>query len=312
MQATPGLGNSYIRRILEHFSHTNEDLLDFIERHFKETKRLDLLEKFISAKSTALRWYDLINKSNYTLVSINSKLYPERLKRVLGTDAPPILYFWGNLHLLHQPSIGFCGSRKVSTKGLSVAEDTSYQIALKNWVVVSGHAKGVDTATHQTALFNKGKTIIVSPEGVLCFKIRSDIKYLIDLDNTLIVSEFQPNSAWSVSNAMTRNHTICGLSDALIVIQSGLEGGTFQAGKYALNKRVPLFVADYEDAVHHDAPGNSYFLKNGASRIGKSVETQKANLNHLIREVEIHHGLISKPEKGERYIQDKLFADLPF
>jgi len=64
---------------------------------------------------------------------------------------------------------------------------------------------------------------------------------------------------WSTANAMTRNHTICGLSDALVVVQAGISGGTFESGKFALRVRAPLFVADYAQP-DVNAPGNPYFI----------------------------------------------------
>jgi DNA processing protein len=72
---------------------------------------------------------------------------------------------------------------------------------------------------------------------------------------------------------MTRNRTICGLSNALVVIESGLEGGTFEAGKTALDLGEPLFCVEYAEPSP-SAAGNPYFLAHGALSVKRSRSGQ--------------------------------------
>lgn len=206
--------------------------------------------------------------------------YPSRLETVLGKNAPERLYVWGNLALLEKPSIGFCGSRNVSDKGIDVTIDAARQIAEQDWVVVSGHARGVDTAAHRTALENNASTIIIAAEGIENFKLRKELKDIAKAEQILIISEFDAHARWSVFNAMKRNKTIIGLSDAMILIEARLEGGTFEAGKAALQLKTPLYVAEYQNPGDN-AAGNEYFLKRGARPLKKSKETGQANITDL-------------------------------
>ena len=171
--------------------------------------------------SAAQRWADELAQHDIQVINLHDAAYPERLKRVLGKSAPPILASWGNLRLLHTPAVGWCGSRHASEQGIGFTEDTVQQAIEREITVVSGAAKGIDTAAHRTALASGGSTIVVAPEGILNFRLRSEIKKLASAANTLIVSEFQPNARWSTANAMTRNHTLIGLSNALIVVEFG-------------------------------------------------------------------------------------------
>jgi DNA protecting protein DprA len=214
--------------------------------------------------------------------------YPKDLKRVLGEKAPAVIYAWGNLKLLNKRAVGFCGSRNATEKGIQVARDAAEQVADFKWVVVSGHARGVDTATHKAALENKAGTIIVAAEGLLNFKLRSELKQIAEPDTVLILSEFAPKAQWSVANAMTRNRTILALSDAMILVEARTEGGTFEAGKAALKLKIPLFVADYSEPGE-SAAGNEYFIKQGAVALRKSEETGKASLKHLREQVKHPH-----------------------
>jgi DNA protecting protein DprA len=213
------------------------------------------------------------------VLSRDSSDYPKRLGEVLGNKAPPTLYYWGNLDLLNGPSVGFCGSREASDKGIAVAADVAKQVVALGWVVVSGHARGVDTTAHRTALENGGSTIIVAPEGLLTFKLRAELKRIAKPEHILIISEFAPEARWTVYHAMTRNRTIIGLSDAMVLVESRTEGGTFEAGNTTLRLKTPLFVVEYRINTH--SSGNTYFLQQGAIALHKSKETGKANIDQL-------------------------------
>ncbi len=145
------------------------------------------------------------------------------------------------------------------------------------WVVISGHARGVDITAHRVALENGGPTIIVLPQGISDFKLRRELRNLATSKNILIISEFPPQSRWNVGYAMKRNKTIIGLSDAMILIEARESGGTFEAGKQALKPHIPLFVAEYE-TPGEEAVGNKYFLQRRANRILKNPETNRARL----------------------------------
>ncbi len=258
--------------------------------------------------SVAQRWADELARHDIQVINLNDSAYPERLKRILEKSAPPILAMWGNLQLLDSPAVGWCGSRHASEQGIAFTEDTVEQAVERGITVVSGAAKGIDTAAHRTALANGGTTIVVAPEGILGFRLRTEIKEFASPANTLIVSEFQPNAHWSAANAMTRNHTLIGLSNALIVVESGLQGGTFEAGQFALKTTVPLFVAEYAQPSE-SAVGNSYFIQRGATPIRRSPQTQRAGLQRLFDDILTHYDDL-KQAPAPSLVQGALFADL--
>jgi DNA protecting protein DprA len=211
--------------------------------------------------------------------------YPKRLREFLGATTPETIYVWGNLELMDKPSVGFCGSRDVTEKGLEVTADVAAQIAELGWVVVSGHARGVDATAHRVALENNAGTIIVLPQGMNDFKLRSELRQYAKRDNLLVISEFPMNARWNVGYAMRRNRTIIGLSDAMVLVESRTEGGTFNAGKTALQYHQSLFVVTFEDTSKSNA-GNEYFIQRGAVRLLKNKTTGRANITALKQVVE--------------------------
>ncbi len=207
--------------------------------------------------------------------------YPIRLAALLGNKAPATLYCQGNLQLLTQAALGFCGSRNVTQKGLEIARDCAHQAAARNKVVISGNARGVDRMVHMTALESGGNTIFVLPEGINHFRVNKDLRPFWDWQRALVLSEFPPQQPWKAWNAMKRNKTILSLVSAMIVIEAGEKGGTIAAGKDALAMGVPLFVINRTDM---DASiGGRQLLDMGGRKLQKSPLTGKANMGPVMQ-----------------------------
>src|SRR5262249_21335933 len=150
--------------------------------------------------------------------------------------APPVLFARGNRAILDQPAVAFGGSRKASEQGLCWTTAFVTRLAAEDVNIVSGYANGIDLAAHRAALGAGGATTLVLAEGILRFTPKPEIAEFLDDDRVLIVSEFGPRVLWSVGNAMQRNGTVLGLADAVVLVESGREGGTFAAGEQALKE----------------------------------------------------------------------------
>lgn len=294
LQAVKGIGPKRSQTILARLSDTGRNLEVLfglsaaeIAAEFKIPKTVAealLASRLVGEKQTEPPQPDTQAQSlasrNIRVLSRGDSDYPDRLTTVLGAKSPSPLYVWGNLDLWQRPSVGFCGSRDASPESLSATYDIAAQVASLGWVVVSGHARGVDTAAHRAALENGGSTIIVAPEGILAFKLRQELKRIARPEQILIVSEFKPQAHWSVGNAMARNRTIIALSDAMVLIEARAEGGTFEAGKTTLKFGMPLFVALYQKRGSN-ASGNQYFVEQGAVAIEKEMATGQPQLAAL-------------------------------
>jgi DNA processing protein len=226
----------------------------------------EVAQNIVEAKKSASKATEELYNMGVILIWQGSHLYPERLSKILQSDAPPVLFTLGNQSLLNKKGVGFCGSRKASKKGISITERCSRQLTMDKISVVSGYAHGVDMAAHKAALKNGGTTIFVIVDGILRFNKKREIADLLSDKNYLVVSQFPPNLTWKSRNAMKRNSTIIGLSDAMILVESGLTGGTFAAGEETLKRSRPLFVVDYADPGP-SAEANPFFIKKGGMPI---------------------------------------------
>ena len=178
-----------------------------------------------------------------------------------GKPLTPIIFYKGSKHLFYADGIGMCGSRNVSVKGLEAAERCGTSVSERGLTIVSGYAKGVDTATHLAALRAGGSTVIVLAEGMDYFRIKRDFARDFDPERTLVLSQFAPTQTWQAHAAMARNSVIFGLSKALVVIEAGEKGGTLAAGEGAMKLGRLVLVVDFGEAT---PAGNRKLLSNGA------------------------------------------------
>ncbi len=168
-------------------------------------------------------------------------------------EIAPMLFIKGQRKLLNSDGIAIVGSRHVSDTGICVARKLAVELANAELNVVSGYAKGVDSEAHLGALAAEGTTTMVLPYGIKELRQKSAFKDFDWQRDVLVVSQFDPDVKWLARNAMVRNKLVCGLSKAVVVIESGLErdtqgkmSGTFNTAQTALSMNLPLFVLNPE------------------------------------------------------------------
>lgn len=276
-----GIGVKTLARIVDdliasHLSPEESSISDLATHlHWSD----GFIEKTESVQEHADNLAEELEKADIKILVRGFSPYPDKLIRTLGQDAPPVLFAKGNLEILDRKAVGFCGSRHASDKGVRVASDSAHQLGKKQIDVVSGYAKGVDLAAHCAALESGGTTTIVLAEGILHFRPKREIKKLLIPENHLVISEYSPRIPWAARNAMQRNETIIGLSDAMIVIESGTSGGTHACAESALRLGHPLFVAEYSSPAE-SAEGNRVFLDKGAQAL-RGDRRGQPNLSHV-------------------------------
>lgn len=246
----------------------------------------EMIEKFLEADDQFDEQAQQIEDKHIGFLSTADVDYPKSLLEVFKDSAPPILSYAGNLNLLKNQSVGFCGSRNASAKGILVAQDCSTQLARQGVVIVSGGARGVDHAAHKTALEAGGQTIVVLAEGILRFRARKDLESIWDWERVLLLSQFPPDRTWSGYQAMRRNDTIIGLSNVMVVIEAGRNGGTMDAGRKTLKYNRPLFAAVYEP-MPETAIGNEILLRAGAQRLKRSRTSGNAAMHKMLETLNV-------------------------
>ncbi len=255
------------------------------------------IESALARVEEATNDWEELKEKGVQVVPITDARYPEKLREM--PSSPPIIYVLGNLSFSNQRAISICGSRHVSEEGLEFAKSFGSLAAELNLVVVSGFASGVDTAAHLGALGSNGRTIIVLAEGISNFRLKKPFNTLGDFyDRAVVISEFYPKNIWQVSRAMTRNRTICGLSEALVVVEAGARGGTLAAGRECIEQRKPLLVVE-RSTPGKTAPGNRTLINEGGIALHESRELKSA-LSDISMGLELNHrDRIGRPDNLE-------------
>lgn len=166
-------------------------------------------------------------------IDFESADFPARLREI--PDPPRQLYCTGNVSLLKERSIGVVGARKNTVYGKNVALMIGRRLAECGVTVTSGLALGIDGYSHEGALEADGKVIGVLGSGIDHMTPQRNRGLMMrGLENGgLVVSEYAPEVAASKASFPARNRIISGLSEALVVVEAGLDSGSLITAKHA-------------------------------------------------------------------------------
>ena len=184
-----------------------------------------------------------------------SPSYPGRLQPL---DNPPgVLYVQGTLP--EGPAVAVVGSRHDTRYGRETAFKIARDLSSAGVTVVSGLARGIDTAAHRGALAGGGRTVAVLGGGFndVYPPENKDLARQIVLDGGALVTEYPPDAAPLPYHFPLRNRIISGLSDGVLLIEAALKSGTMSTVNHALNQGKPVFALP----GNVDAPGSELPLK---------------------------------------------------
>lgn len=275
-----GVGAKFLWDVYDLITHESLTLNDLLVDHSR--KSINVPTKFSS--KIASYWeqddekitdaYEQLTENQVKILDVDSPNFPVKLKEYgRQYSIPPILYARGNTPLANCQSISIVGSRHVNDELIAISSNLAQELAQAGFNVVSGYAKGIDSAAHLGALHAEGTTTIVLSSGILTFEVKKEFKGVLSQFNTLILSQFNPREKWLARNAMARNKLVCALSDAVIVMACGPEvdsqrkmSGTFDAAKSAMAMNLPVFVLSPQCFLEPPV-GNSELIKRGGHEI---------------------------------------------
>ena len=193
--------------------------------------------------------------------------YPDALRACLGAAAPPLLFLRGALELISRPGAAIVGGRTPEPEAARCARDCAAALVEAGAVIVSGGAKGIDTAAHEGALAAGGTTVVVLPAGILNLEASPPLRTALDTGRVLAVSEFPPRAPWATPHAVTRNGTISALSRLLCLLAPRRQGGSVATARWSLASGKPVGYAFAESARSLTEPSPLAFPLLGAGGI---------------------------------------------
>lgn len=167
--------------------------------------------------------------------------YPPLLKEIF--DPPKVLYYRGNPAVFGKRTFAIVGARKATHYGLSVSETIAAELAAADVCVVSGMARGIDSAAHKGALNVSGSTAAVLGCGVDVVYPKENRKLMDEIIKTgIVISEFPPGVSPIPGNFPQRNRIISGLSEGIMIIEAAEKSGSLITADFALEQGRDVFA----------------------------------------------------------------------
>jgi DNA processing protein len=183
----------------------------------------------------------LVRDAGVYLISLGDARYPDLLRRVF--DPPPLLFCRGRIELLSSVNLGVVGTRHPTPYGMAAAERLSGDLARAGVTIVSGMARGIDTAAHKAALAGEGLTVAVLGCGVDVVYPSENRKLAAEIvAKGLILSEFPMGATAFPQNFPIRNRVISGLSCGLLVVEGAQYSGSAITARLALDQGREVFA----------------------------------------------------------------------
>lgn len=244
LNAIPGLGARRARVLLEQFGGPRAVL----ESPGSELRRVpgigpELTKKIVAWKKyiTLEKEFRLIEKHQVKVAVVGGSSYPESLANIF--DPPLILYIKGKLLPRDGMAVAIVGSRRSSVYGRMTAEKLGRELAARGLTVVSGMARGIDSAAHKGALSSAGRTVAVLGSGL-------DVVYPPENKGLMekisrkgaVISEFPMATPPERGNFPRRNRIISGLSLGVVVVEAAQRSGALITVDCALEQGREVFA----------------------------------------------------------------------
>ena len=245
LNALPHVGPVTLRRLLEVFPGP-EAVLAAPERELRQIQGVG--PEIARSISGWQAHFDLdaeckkLEASAARIVMPEDAEYPALLKEIY--DPPVVLYVRGSLKPDHRLNLSVVGSRKTSYYGTEMARKLSYQLAGLGFSVVSGLARGIDSAAHAGALQAKGHTVAVLGCGVDIVYPPENAKLCDQILEAggAIVSEFPLGTNPSRQTFPMRNRVVSGMSLGTLVVEAGRESGAMITANFANEQGRQVFA----------------------------------------------------------------------
>jgi DNA processing protein len=262
------------RRAIGEHLRAGESPSAVLDRLVEETRGVDT-EHAGRMRASAAKILAHSSRLGLTLVVWTDEAYPPALAAIV--DPPPVLWIRGTIGALHNPAVAIVGSRAASSYALDVAERLAGDLAVRGVTVVSGLARGVDSAAHRGALSTSGSTIAVLGCGADIVYPPEHAGLARDIEGKgLIVSELVAGTRPLPHFFPLRNRIISGLSRAVVIVEAGERSGSLITARCALDQGRDVLAVPGNVLSGRNRGGHA-LLRDGA----KIVETADDILEEL-------------------------------
>ncbi len=269
----PGIGARRVRTLVRHFKNARSvfygspaELMRVPDIGAQITKEIIGFDRWPQVDQ-------ILNKTRQTnagILTIYDDNYPERLRQLY--DAPVLLWFKGDPGLLNSNGIAVVGTRRPTVYGKRITEKFTGDLVQHGLTIISGLAYGVDTIAHGSCVRAGGRTVAVLGSGIDWIYPSSNKGLARDIieNDGLIITEFPPGTKPDASNFPERNRIVSGLSLGVLVIETGIKGGSMITARLALDQNREVFVVPH-DLDNENGSGCNALIKKGTGKLVQDI-----------------------------------------
>ncbi len=265
---TQGLGPTRIKKLIEHFGTAERVFQASLTELEAMGMRAVSAQSIATGKSLELAQQECGKavEARARIISLSDPEYPARLKEIY--DPPVVLFVKGSVEVLAQPGIAMVGTRHPTPYGSGMAERLSTDLASRGLVIISGLARGVDTASHRGAVAAKGKTVAVLGTGidVMYPKENSRLAEQIVALGGALITEFPVGTSPTPQNFPIRNRIISGMSAGVLVVEAAEYSGTRITSRCALEQNRDVYAVP-GNVTNKNSWGPNTLIKQGAKLV---------------------------------------------
>jgi DNA processing protein len=302
---TPGLGP---KRILK-AAQTLQDVSRLFQLSLTELEALNFpapsAQFLFSGKARVEAEQELqrVREQRGAILVYEDEEYPERLREIF--DPPPVLWTLGDLRLLARPAIAIVGTRHPTPYGTGMAEVLARDLASRRLVVLSGMARGIDTAAHRGALAASGSTVAVWGTGidVIYPKENKALAENILVAGGAIISEYRLGTFPAPQNFPKRNRILSGMSIGVLVVEAGENSGTRVTARCALEQDRDVYAVP-GNVTTKNAWGPNTLIKQGAKLVATWEDVWQELPTQVRLQLEGELGFASSTEQAASIVEE--------
>jgi DNA processing protein len=302
---TPGLGP---KRIIK-AAQTLQDLSRLFQLSLTELESLNFpapsAQFLFSGKARIEAEQELhrLREQHGMILTYEDADYPERLREIF--DPPPVLWALGDVRLLARPAIAIVGTRHPTPYGTGMAEVLARDLASRRLVVLSGMARGIDTAAHRGALASGGSTVAVWGTGVdvIYPKENKTLAENILVAGGAIVSEYRLGTFPAPQNFPKRNRILSGMSIGVLVVEAGENSGTRVTARCALEQDRDVYAVP-GNVTSKNAWGPNTLIKQGAKLVATWEDVWQELPTQVRLQLEGELGFASSAEQAASIVEE--------
>ncbi len=294
LHLTKGLGRTGLMRLMEAFGDAPSIVAAPAAAWARCGVRESLARSLCPADDAAVQkaWTEM-RRLGVRIVSFRDDEYPPILRTI--SDPPALLYVRGRIPALD--ALAVVGARRASPNGRRLTESVCREVASRGIVIVSGLARGIDTAAHLGALEGGGLTVAVLGCGIDCVYPPENARLFERIvEAGAVVSEYPPGTPPLAGHFPGRNRIISGLSKGTLVVEAAEKSGSLITADFALEQGREVF----------SVPGNVYAATSGG------VNRLLKDGAHLVTSAQDILSVLwpRLPSKEVRSAEDRLAAEL--